>query len=210
MDRELHRAEAVARSLGPVAEQRPWHVDLLHAADALVLAVPFSPPSPVRGRSAVPATVHLVAAALARGVAVVSVADGISDVEALLALDPAARAAGAPVVVGAAMAPGLTDVLARLGAEELDAVDEVHIAKAGTGGPACAREHHRALGGEALDWRDGQWVRRPGGSGRELAWFPDPLGRPGLLPGRAARRPAAGAGLPRGTPGHRPRGRHQA
>jgi hypothetical protein len=81
-----------------------------------------------------------------------------------------------PVVIGAAMAPGLTDVLARMGAKEMDDLDEIHVFKAGTGGPACAREHHRALGGEALDWRDGQWARRPGGSGRELAWFPDPVG----------------------------------
>ncbi|MEO5678981.1 MAG: hypothetical protein ABIS47_04850, partial [Acidimicrobiales bacterium] len=29
--------------------------------------------------------------------------------------------------------------------------------------------------GLALDWRDGAWVSRQGGSGRELAWFPDPV-----------------------------------
>jgi len=28
----------------------------------------------------------------------------------------------------------------------------------------------------ALDWRDGGWVHRPSGSGRELCWFPDPVG----------------------------------
>jgi hypothetical protein len=46
----------------------------------------------------------------------------------------------------------------------------------GTGGPACARQHHDALAASALDWRDGGWVRRRGGSGRELCWFPDPIG----------------------------------
>jgi hypothetical protein len=55
-------------------------------------------------------------------------------------------------------------------------VDEIHIAKSGTGGPACARQHHRALGRGAIDWRDGSWDARPGGSGRELCWFPDPIG----------------------------------
>src|SRR5258708_7949362 len=49
-------------------------------------------------------------------------------------------------------------------------------AGAGAGGPACARVRRRALGACALDWRDGTWVRRPGGSGRELAGFPDPGG----------------------------------
>src|SRR5207249_5996156 len=46
----------------------------------------------------------------------------------------------------------------------------------GTGGPACARAHHRALAGAAIDWRDGEWRHRPAGSGRELCWFPDPVG----------------------------------
>jgi hypothetical protein len=50
------------------------------------------------------------------------------------------------------------------------------VAKVGTGGPACARQHHHALGGMAVDWRDGGWVHRPSGSGRELCWFPDPVG----------------------------------
>jgi hypothetical protein len=46
----------------------------------------------------------------------------------------------------------------------------------GTGGPACARQHHDALTGHGIDWRDGAWQRRPAGSGRELCWFPDPIG----------------------------------
>jgi hypothetical protein len=80
-------------------------------------------------------------------------------------------------VVGAAFAPGLTDLLAAHAAASFDAVDEVHVAKAGTGGPACARAHHRALRGrEVRDWRDGAWMVRRAGSGRELCWFPDPVG----------------------------------
>ena len=55
-------------------------------------------------------------------------------------------------------------------------VDEIHVARLGTGGPACARQHHDSLGGTALDWRDGGWQRRAAGSGRELSWFPDPIG----------------------------------
>jgi hypothetical protein len=72
--------------------------------------------------------------------------------------------------------PGFTDLLARHGAGELHTVDEIHVAKVGTGGPACARQHHRALSSTGLDWRDGRWTRRAGGSGRELAYFPDPVG----------------------------------
>jgi hypothetical protein len=45
-----------------------------------------------------------------------------------------------------------------------------------TGGPACARQHHHALNHNAMDWRDGGWLQRRGGSGRELCWFPEPVG----------------------------------
>ena len=106
----------------------------------------------------------------------VSTSDDIDDVQALLALDHEARERGVHLVVGAGFAPGLTCVLAAHGAARLDRVDEIHVAKSGTGGPACARQHHRAVGRGALDWREGGWEHRPGGSGRELCWFPDPIG----------------------------------
>lgn len=130
------------------------------------------------GVVAVPAGEHRARAEelLERGAAVVSVADSLDDVRALLALDDEAKVRGVPVVVGAGFAPGLTDLLARHAAATFDQVQEIHVARVGTGGPACARQHHRALAGEAVDWRDGRWVTRRAGSGRELCWFPDPVG----------------------------------
>ena len=127
---------------------------------------------------ATPAGDHLARARtlVERGVPVVSASDAIEDARDLLALDPWCRDRGVPVVAGAGFSPGLSCLLARHAAAGFDQVDEVHVAKVGTGGPACARQHHRALGGIAVDWRDGEWVERPGGSGRELCWFPDPVG----------------------------------
>ena len=113
--------------------------------------------------------------ALEVGASVVSTSDEVSDVTSLLGLDAEARERGRSVVVGAGFGPGFTCVLTAHAAARFDQVDEIHVAKVGTGGPACARQHHRALGGEALDWRDGAWVHRRGGSGRELCWFPDPV-----------------------------------
>ncbi len=113
--------------------------------------------------------------AIKAGRNVVSVSDSIADVRPLLRLDDLARSKGVTVVAGAGMMPGLTDVLAAHGAGWFDAVDEIHVAKFGTGGPDCARQHHRALKGVCFDRRDGDWVRRAGGSGRELAWFPAPV-----------------------------------
>lgn len=120
--------------------------------------------------------VDLAAALVRRGIPVVSAADDPADVASLLELDAAARAAGVPVAVGAGFSPGFSCLLAAHAATLLDTVTEVHVARAGTGGPACAHQHHRALKGEAADWRDGAWVRRSAGSGRELCWFPDPIG----------------------------------
>jgi len=100
----------------------------------------------------------------------------VEDVRELLALDEEATERGRHVAVGAGFAPGFTCVLAAHAAGRFESVDEIHIAHVGTGGPACARRHHRALRGHALDLRDGTWVERRGGTGRELSWFPDPIG----------------------------------
>lgn len=113
--------------------------------------------------------------ALRAGAGVVTTSNEIIETRDLLALDRQARQRGVPLVVGAGFMPGLTCLMARAGAAEFELVDEIHVAKVGTGGPACARQHHRALSSLAVDWRDGRWTRRPGGSGRELCWFPDPV-----------------------------------
>lgn len=125
-----------------------------------------------------PAGTHVDAARehVAAGRPVVSTSDAIADVRGLLDLDAEARARRVPVVVGAAFSPGYSCVLARHAAAGFDEVTELHVARSGTGGPACARQHHSALTGQALDWRDGGWHRRSAGSGRELCYFPDPIG----------------------------------
>lgn len=125
-----------------------------------------------------PAGTHgdLARRAVARGAHVISVSDAVDDVEALLALGPAAEQAGVTVIAGAGFSPGMSCVLAAHVATWVDDVEEIHLARFGTGGPACARQHHDALSSRSFDWRDGDWVRRPGGSGRELAAFPEPTG----------------------------------
>ena len=117
----------------------------------------------------------LARAAVKAGATVVTTTNEIAETRDLLAAGKEAQRHGVGVVVGAGYMPGLTCLLARVGASEFDAVDEIHVAKVGTGGPACARQHHRALSSLAIDWRDGRWTRRAGGSGRELCWFPDPV-----------------------------------
>jgi predicted dinucleotide-binding enzyme len=120
--------------------------------------------------------VALAATLLSNGCDVVSTGDAHDDVLGLLELGGAATSANARLVVGAALCPGLTGLLANHLVDQLAWTDEIHVAVHGTGGPACARQHHDALGGRARSWHDGEWVERPSGSGRELCWFPEPIG----------------------------------
>ena len=117
-----------------------------------------------------------VVAALDHGSHVVCTLDDPVDVRVLLDLDERARARRRSLAIGAAMAPGLSCVLAARMRRFFDRVEEVHVASLGTGGPSCARRHHAALAGISVDWVDGGWRRRAGGSGRELVWFPEPVG----------------------------------
>lgn len=157
-DKVLAVAQRVASGAGGRATDR---LEDLVAADVVALCQP-SPHLP------------LVERFVDAGVAVVSTGDDPGDVLDLLGL--ARLAPGVPVLLGAAMAPGLSGLLARSLAGQLAEAAEVHVAVSGTGGPACARRHHRALGSRALGWVDGEWIERPGGSGRELCWFPEPMG----------------------------------
>ena len=113
--------------------------------------------------------------AIRRGISVISISNKVSDVTGLLKLEDDAKETGASLVIGASFSPGLTCALVDFASKELDYVDEIHIAKDGTGGPSCAKQHHRSMKRASIDWWDGKWVRRPGGSGRELIWFPEPI-----------------------------------
>jgi hypothetical protein len=161
VDVDPARAEAAAAAFGPPARAAGDDPGIAEG-DVVLLAMPS-------GHQ------RWAARAIDQRAHVVSAADSIAEVSALLELDEAARSRGVHVVVGAGFSPGLSCVLASLAGRSFERVDEIHVAKTGTGGPACARQHHRALAGQTFDWRDGAWQRRSAGSGRELCWFPDPV-----------------------------------
>lgn len=135
----------------------------LHRAKVVVLAGP-SPHTPVAKEF------------LGKGVSIVSTNDDIADCLNLLSLSELATENKSTLIIGAASSPGMSGLLVRNLSKAFDSIDEVHIALHGTGGPACARQHHRALSGQSIGWHDGEWLRRPAGSGRELCWFPEPVG----------------------------------
>ena len=106
----------------------------------------------------------------------VVVSDGLSETVSILNLEKEAFELGVPVVVGTGFAPGLSCVLTAYGKTLLEQTEEIHVSKMGTGGPACALVHHRALSRMSFGWREDKWNKRLGGSGRELLWFPEPVG----------------------------------
>ena len=161
--RNPESAPGLLREFGDRVAFRRGGVEDVPPADVTVVAVPTG-------------SARAAEVALAHGSHVVSCADDPAEVRQLLGCDRLARTLDRSVVVGAAMAPGVGCVLAARLRNSFDRVDEVHVASVGTGGPACARRHHAALTALAFDWEDGEWRRRPGGSGRELIWFPEPVG----------------------------------
>ncbi len=180
----------VARHLDARAQERPGQLDIVvhdeRAALATTLAEHLGPdvragaPEEALGcdvvvlASASPQA-EPAAEVVGRGGVCITTSDELSDVRDLLELDEVARRNGGTIVVGAGLAPGLSGLLAASLASRLDNCSEIHIAIHGTGGPACARRHHKALRGIAIGWHGGEWIERPAGSGRELCWFPDPV-----------------------------------
>jgi len=158
-----HRVGVAVRVAGRLGGVPVESIRELDVADAVVLAMP-------------PDHTGTAERLLRAGRHVVSVSDSLDDVHGLLLLDHVAMQHGRSLVVGAAMCPGLSGLLAARIAGQLSVVDEIHVAMHGTGGPACARQHHDTLGDPSTAWHDGNWIMRPGGSGRELCWFPDPIG----------------------------------
>lgn len=110
------------------------------------------------------------------GTHVVTTSDSLSETPQLLRLHDEAQRRGVNLIVGAGVSPGLTGLLVHEWSRYFDQIDEVHVALHGTGGPECAHQHHDSLARQSIGWHEGEWLHRPSGSGRELCWFPDPVG----------------------------------
>jgi hypothetical protein len=125
----------------------------------------------------IPGDHHDVAVELInRSIHVVSIGDDVDDVAAMITESNRAQHNGVSLVIGAGMSPGLSGLVARYLAAQLATVDEIHLALHGTAGPACARQHHRVLSGTAVAFDDGEFVTARAGTGREISWFPEPVG----------------------------------
>lgn len=163
VSRQRERAEWVAGELGDGASAAGWP-SVASDVDVVVLAL------------AEEAHAEMARVAVADGAHVVSTAGSIDAVDGIIGLDTRASSQQRSAVAGAAMSPGLSCLLATHGARGVEVVEEIHVAKTGTGGPLCARATHAFLRGFAATWRDGRWQSELAGTGRELMWFPEPIG----------------------------------
>lgn len=115
-------------------------------------------------------------ALVSQGVHVIATADDPAEIRQLCRLETLAQKTGAMVIAGAAYSPGVTTLLVAHMVATFDTVSAIKTAQFGTGGPACAREHHRAMNTVAREVSEGRLRRTRPGSGRELVWFPEPIG----------------------------------
>ncbi len=120
-------------------------------------------------------------AAIGARVSLVDLNDEFETTLAMLELDAAARQAGIAIVMGLGASPGVTNVLVRAAANQLDVVEEIETAWVMSGpdpgGPALSYHLLYSLSGRALTWDDGALVEvRSFVDGRRRVEFPAPVG----------------------------------
>jgi lysine 6-dehydrogenase len=119
-------------------------------------------------------------AAIAAGVHLVDLGSYHPETMEQLERHEAAVAAGCRIVPGCGVAPGLTNVLARLGADQLDSVDAIrmysYITHPMWTSPGIVVTRFDASSGTSIAWEDRQAVEYPSFSGEERFAFPEPYG----------------------------------
>lgn len=120
-------------------------------------------------------------AAIDARTSLVDICDDWGPIDAILGMDDDAKAAGVTIVNGLGWTPGLTNLMARAGAAQLDEVDEVRISWGGgaadSEGLAVVMHVAYAVTGLVPTFRGGERVEVPARSEAEVVEFPAPLGR---------------------------------
>ena len=166
------RVAEIGAAMGTTAEIAEWQpgTPLPEGVDIVACAVPAGD------------DVTIARDALDAGVPCVSASDDTLTIRDLLGLDAAARETGVPVLVGAGLAPGLSDVLVRHAADSFDSVDDVNVARWGAAGEASASSVRVALADRGAELRGGDVCELRRRGGEELVWFPNPVDARGCEP----------------------------
>lgn len=118
--------------------------------------------------------------ALAAGVNYVSICDDYDAAQAVIELDKEAKKKKVTILTGLGWTPGLSNVLARKGADQLDDVEEIAIAWGGSAsdseGYAVILHTIHIFTGFVPSYQNGRTKMVQAGSDREKILFPEPVG----------------------------------
>lgn len=171
------KAKALAGSLGP--HVRAVQVDAndprslaaaMELCDVVASAVgPFYKFEVKCARAAIEAGRHYL-----------SLCDDYDAAQGVLGLHDQALQRNVTVLTGMGWTPGLSNILARKGADQLDSVDEIHVHWGGSSsdseGFAVILHTLHIFTGLVPTYRDGELVAVQAGTGRERTRFPAPVG----------------------------------
>ena len=168
-------AASVLRRLG--APERVVRVDV---DDPASLAAALAGTEVVLNATYMRQVVAVTDAAIAAGVHLVDLGAYYPETSQQLDRHEAALRAGCRIVPGCGVAPGLTNILARLGADRLDRVDAVrmysYITHPMWTSPGIVVTRFDASTGTSVVWQDGTFVERPSFGDEERFTFPEPYG----------------------------------
>jgi saccharopine dehydrogenase-like NADP-dependent oxidoreductase len=115
------------------------------------------------------------------GVNYVDVSDDRSFTQKALQLRAAAQTAGITAVVNTGVFPGISNSMVRLGVEQLDVAEKIHLSYvvvgSGGAGVTVMRTTFLGLQNPFQVWINGQWQTVKPYTGRETVEFPEPYGR---------------------------------
>ncbi len=123
----------------------------------------------------------IVEAAIVAGVDYVSICDDHDAAEAALELDQTAAEKGLRILTGLGWTPGITNIFARKGYDELDDVEAINVYWAGSAGDseglAVILHTVHIFTGNVVSFQDGEFVEVKAGSGKEIVDFPAPMNK---------------------------------
>jgi len=175
-DLRLDRAVALLRDLG--APERVVRVDV---EDPASLAAALGDTEVVLNATLMRHNVVVTDAAIGAGVHLVDLGSYYPETLEQLDRHLAAEQAGCRIVPGCGVAPGLTNILARLGADELESVESIRVYSYITHplwtSPGIVVTRFDASTGTSVVYEDGSLVEHPSFSEAEDIDFPEPYGR---------------------------------
>jgi saccharopine dehydrogenase-like NADP-dependent oxidoreductase len=176
-DYDLEAAQAVAREIGGKCNAKK--VDANNHAEMV---------ETVRGYDVAMGTIgpfykyekKVASACIDAGVNYVSICDDYDAAAAFMELDADAKKAGVTAITGVGWTPGITNIFARLGADQLDEVDEIATSWAAdpsdTAGKAVTLHYIHAVTGMIPSYINGRMQYIKAGSGLERVRFPATVG----------------------------------